>query len=91
MIYVAVVEQPGMSTFCCLVISVTSVVWIYDTFQYNVGINQKFTKYSKENCRIKVYADKHILVKQAGMLTFSCLYYSDLCDKCRLDLRHFSI
>ena len=37
-------------TLSCLNIALTRVVWTTDTFEDNIGINHKFTKYLKESC-----------------------------------------
>ena len=37
-------------TLSCLEISLTRVIWTFDSFKRNLRIDHKFTKYFKKNC-----------------------------------------
>ena len=48
-----IVNQVGHPfTHACLEFSMSSVVWTYDTFEINFGINHNFENYLKEICWI---------------------------------------
>ena len=48
-------------THSCLEISLTDVLWTFDTFEYNFGMNHIFKKYLKENCELG--SDEHYSFK----------------------------
>ena len=67
----------GSQTLSCLVISLTRVIWNFDAFKNNSGINHKFTKYVES---FRLNFDKYFSFEYFQKMSFcyflTCCHFS---------------